>query len=225
MEVLIRWRCPCLRSAENCPYCHGNEYLELWVAQELVRHVVGGTDFLIRGRRTTPEQLPSSTPPEVAAPTPKRPPVAGATLFVRGLPPSFTIRDLEEMFAPFGSVLWGRILDRRREYCGWAYIDMASLTQAVSALQVLDGSQIEGQNIVVMLSIHAPYALQADRFLQLNLGKAFCEPCIRAHATRSNVFPKEQSDAIHYLYECQYFMGVCHECRKTAQVFSANLET
>jgi hypothetical protein len=225
MEILIRWRCPCHRSAHYCPYCEGKEYVELWVADDLVQHVVGGTDFLIQGRRETQKQLTSSAPADPAAPVQKRATVSSSTLFVQGLPPSFTIRDLEEMFAPFGLVLWSRIIDRSSEYSGWGYVDMPTPAQAEAALQVLDGSKIEEHRIVVMLSIHAPYALQADRFLQLNLGKAFCELCIRAHATPSNVFPKQLLDAFYYLYECQYFVGVCNECHKTAQVFAASLDS
>jgi hypothetical protein len=224
MEILIRWRCPCHRSMHHCPYCDDTEYVELWVAHDLVQHVVGGTDFLIRGRRATHEPVTSSEPAELAPPVQKRATATNATLFIRGLPPSFTIRDLEQVFAPFGTVLWPRIIDKSTEYAGWGYVDMATPAQAEAALQMLDGSKIEEQTVAVMLSIHAPYALQADRFLQLNLGQAFCELCIRAHATPPHVFPKQLLDAFYYLYECQYFVGICHECRKTAQVFAANLE-
>lgn len=225
MEILIRWRCPCHQSVHHCPYCDGNEYVELWVAHELVQYVVGGNDFVIRGRRATQESLPVPAPAERAARIQKHVTVASCTLFVQGLPPSFAVREFEEMFTPFGSVLWARIIHSSAEYAGWGFVDMATAAQAEAALKALDGSTVKEHNLVVMNSIHAPYALQADRFLQLNLGNAFCELCIRAHARPSNVFPKQLLDAFYYLYECQYFVGVCHECGMTAQVFAASLET
>ena len=222
MELLIRWRCPCLPPRELCRYCQGKGHLERWVPRELVRHVVGGQDFVIRDRSVAPSPDRSALSSAAVLPLVKRD-TAGSTLFVDGLPQRFTADRLKDLFAPFGTVLWSRVVSGFSGDCsGFGYVDLATSQEALKAVKALDGCEVEGQYLVVMVSTRAPHALQAQRLLELNSGKAFCELCLRSHLEGAQPSPEELLDAFNYLYECYRFVGICFECRKTAQVFSAS---
>jgi RNA recognition motif-containing protein len=152
---------------------------------------------------------------------PKRHTEGGSTLFVDGLPASFTHEQLRELFAAVGTVLWSRIVADADGRCsGFAYVDMETSDEAQNAAKRLDGYKIAGSSLAVMISNRAPQALQAERFLALNLGKAFCELCIRSHISAAGS-SRELLDAFSYLYECYRFTGHCFECDKKTQVFAA----
>jgi hypothetical protein len=222
MELLIRWHCPCLPPRELCRFCRGNGYLERWLSQELVRHVVGGQVFLIRDRSIAPSPHSSALSSVAVLPLVKRD-TTGSTLFVDGLPQHFTADRLKDLFAPFGTVLWSRVVAGFSGDCsGFGYVDMAMPHQALKAVKTLDGYEIDGKYLVVMVSTRAPHALQAQRLLELNSGKAFCELCIRSHLAGAQPSREELLDAFNYLYECHRFVGMCFECWKVTQVFSAS---
>jgi len=101
------------------------------------------------------------------------------------------------------------------------YVDMETADQAQRAAKMLDGCKMADSCLAVMISTRAPQALQAERFLALNLGKAFCELCIRSHIHIDGAASSlELLDAFSYLYECYCFTGRCFECKNTTRLFA-----
>ncbi|HEY3197849.1 MAG TPA: RNA-binding protein [Nitrospirales bacterium] len=149
----------------------------------------------------------------------------GSTLFVDGLPLSFTHQQLRDLFEPIGTVLWSRIVaDANGQCSGFGYVDMDTAEQAQRAAKVLDGCKLAGFSLAVMISNRAPQALQAERFLALNVGRTFCELCIRSHIVGA-ASSLELLDAFSYLYECYCSTGQCSECKKTTRVFAIGFDS
>jgi len=198
--------------------------------RELLRPLLGGSDFLIIARSHTKDNLPGLKtldpslgkkgtvfPMDVA---PKRESRSGSTLFVDGLPPSFTNLQLKELFAVAGIVLWSRVVaGATGQGSGFGYVEMNTPDEAQKAAKTFDGYKAGGCSLAVMISNRAPQALQAERFLELNLGKAFCELCIRSHLETA-ASPTELLDGFSYLYECHRCQAICFECHKLTQVFA-----
>ena len=219
VEILVRWPCPCARLSERCSKCEGNGYLERWIPQEMVRSVLGDSSFIIIDRTRTQKKRPRLPGPATKQ---QRQTHIGTTLFVDGLPASCTTELLSGLFATFGRVLWSRIISDANGQCsGFGYVEMETSDVAQRAAKVLDGHKVGDSSIAVMISNRTPHALQAERFLQLNSGKAFCELCLRSHITGSGASSSEVLDAFIYMYECYHLTGRCSECGKTAQVFAA----
>ena len=218
MELLVRWPCPCTRLPERCSDCNGKGYHDRWIPQDLVRSVLGNSSFVIIGRTRTRKKRPR---PPVAAIKPRQAHI-GTTLFVDGLPTSYTVAQLSDLFAISGKVVWSRIISDANGQCsGFGYVEMESSDAAQRAAKVLDGHKEGDLSIAVMISSRTPHALQAERFLQLNLGRAFCELCLRSHITGTRASSSEVLDAFIYMYECYHLTGRCSECGKTTQVFAA----
>lgn len=147
---------------------------------------------------------------------------SGSTLYVDGLPPSFNNVQLRELFATAGSVLWSRIVaGATGQSSGFGYVEMKSPDEAQKAAKTLDGCKVGDYSLSVMISSRAPQALQAERFLELNTGKCFCELCIRSHLETA-ASSTELLDAFSYLYECHRYQGTCFECHKVSQVFAVS---
>ena len=230
MELLVRWPCPCVPPRDGCSHCEGKGYLERWMPQDLLRPLLGGSDFLIIARSHKKDNLPrtetlspisgeegSVKPVDFAQ---KRESRCGSTLFVDGLPPSFTNLQLKELFATAGTVLWSRIeAGATGQGSGFGYAEMNTADEAQKAAKTLDGYKAGDYSLAVMISNRAPQALQAERFLELNLGKAFCELCIRSHLETA-ASPTELLDGFSYLYECHRCQATCFECQKLTQVFA-----
>ena len=150
----------------------------------------------------------------------KRESRCGSTLFVDGLPPSFTNLELKELFGSVGTVLWSRIVaGATGQGSGFGYVEMDTPDEAQKAAKTLDGYKTGDYSLAVMISNRAPQALQAERFLELNPGKAFCELCIRSHLETA-LSPTELFDGFSYLYECHRCQSTCFECQKVTQVFA-----
>jgi len=227
VELLVRWPCPCVPPRDGCSHCKGKGYLERWMPQGLLRPLLGGSDFLIIARSHAKDNLPRA---ETLGPisgsvkpvgfAQKRESRSGSTLFVDGLPPSFTNLQLKELFATAGTVLWSRIVaGATGQGSGFGYAEMSTPDEAQKAAKTLDGYKAGDYSLAVMISNRAPQALQAERFLELNLGKAFCELCIRSHL-ETGASPMELLDGFSYLYECHRCQGTCFECQKLTQVFA-----
>ena len=230
MELLVRWPCPCVPPRDGCSHCKGKGYLDRWMPQDLLRPLLGGSDFLIIARSHKKDNFPrtetlgpisgengSVKPMDFAQ---KRESRCGSTLFVDGLSPSFTNLQLKELFATAGTVLWSRIVaGATGQGSGFAYVEMNTPDEAQKAAKTLDGYKAGDYSLAVMISNRAPQALQAERFLELNLGKAFCELCIRSHLGTA-ASPTELLDGFSYLYECHRCQGTCFECQKLTQVFA-----
>jgi hypothetical protein len=219
VELLVRWSCPCARLPERCSKCKGKGYLERWIPRNLVRSLLGDSSFLIIDRTRARKKLPRAQSPATKQ---QRQTHIGTTLFVDGLPTSCTTEQLSHLFATSGRVLWSRIISDANGQCsGFGYVEMETADVAQRAAKVLDGHKVGDSSIAVMISNRTPHALQAERFLQLNSGKAFCELCLRSHITGTHASSSEVLDAFIYMYECYHLTGRCSECGKTTQVFTA----
>jgi hypothetical protein len=222
VELLVRWPCPCVPPRELCRNCKGNGHIERWIPRQLLRPLLGDSSFLTI-RRSSAGTHRTGIPTQTDEP--KRHTAVGSTLFVDGLAPSFTHGQLRELFAPIGTVLWSRIVaDANGQCSGFGYVDMETADQAQRAAKTLDGHKIADSCLAVMISNRAPQALQAERFLALNVGKAFCELCIRSHIVGA-ASSLELLDAFSYLYECYCFTGRCFECKKTTRLFATSFHS
>lgn len=77
--------------------------------------------------------------------------MAGASLFVGNLPYSTTERDLRELFGRSGQVTGVRLvtdLDTGRSR-GYAFVEMATASDAAKATADLNGFNLDGRSIVV----------------------------------------------------------------------------
>jgi RNA recognition motif-containing protein len=74
-------------------------------------------------------------------------------LFVDDLPASITSRQLEALCAPYGKVLWGRVVpDPYREVSTYGYVEMATANEAEQAAKALDRTEQFGRPIRAMLT-------------------------------------------------------------------------
>src|SRR5205823_1458661 len=183
VELLVRWPCPCVDPRDGCPHCSGKGFLERWMPRDLLRPLLGSSDFLIIARSNTKDNLHRKESPgpsleeESVMPVDfaqKRESRCGSTLYVDGLPPSFKNLQLRELFAAAGTVLWSRIVPGATgQGSGFGYVEMKSPDEAQKAAKTLDGYKVDDYSLAVMISSRAPQALQAERFLELNIGKCF----------------------------------------------------
>lgn len=73
-------------------------------------------------------------------------------LFVSGLNQATTDRDLNEAFAPHGTIQDARIMtyrDKGRGSRGFGYVTMADETEALAAIEALNGGFLGGRTIKV----------------------------------------------------------------------------
>ena len=220
VELLVRWPCPCVPPRELCRNCKGNGHIERWIPRQLLRPLLGDSSFLIMRRSSARTHRTGTL---LQTDEPKRHTAVGSTLFVDGLAPSITHEQLRELFESAGTVLWSQIIaDANGQCSGFGYVDMETADQAQRAAKMLDGCKMADSCLAVMISTRAPQALQTERFLALNVGKAFCELCIRSHIhiVDGAASSLELLDAFSYLYECYCFTGRCFECKKTTRLFA-----
>jgi RNA recognition motif-containing protein len=75
-----------------------------------------------------------------------------AWLFIDGFPRSVTTKRLVEVFSPFGHVRVAHIIrPSRRNFGPVAFIDMTTDEAAYRAMNILDGSSIEGQLLRIVV--------------------------------------------------------------------------
>lgn len=72
-------------------------------------------------------------------------------LFVAGFPWSVTNDQLKEMFSPFGNVISAQvIMDRATGRSkGFGFVEFENDAEAQTAIEKLNGTQVEGRNLVV----------------------------------------------------------------------------
>ncbi len=75
-------------------------------------------------------------------------------IYVGNLTYSMTEDSLRELFAPFGEVtstkiIKDRLTDRSR---GFGFVEMENKDEAESAIQKIDGTEVEGRNMKVNLA-------------------------------------------------------------------------
>lgn len=75
----------------------------------------------------------------------------GAKLYVGNLPYSVTEERLQQHFAQYGSVLSARIITDKfsGRSKGFGFVEMSSDQEAERAINALNGTDLEGRNIVV----------------------------------------------------------------------------
>lgn len=75
----------------------------------------------------------------------------GNKLYVGGLPYSVTEGQLEEVFAPHGSVQSARVISDKftGRSRGFGFVEMASDEEAQKAIEALNGTELEGRTLVV----------------------------------------------------------------------------
>src|ERR1041384_2226313 len=75
----------------------------------------------------------------------------GNKLYVGGLPYSVTEGRLEEVFAPHGTVASARLIAGKFTGAsrGFGFVEMSSSAEAQSAIDALNGTQLDGRTLVV----------------------------------------------------------------------------
>jgi RNA recognition motif-containing protein len=75
----------------------------------------------------------------------------GKKLYVGGLPYSVSDRQLEELFAPHGTVESARVITDRMSgrSKGFGFVEMSSQSEAEAAVESLNGSDLEGRSLTV----------------------------------------------------------------------------
>jgi len=75
----------------------------------------------------------------------------GSTLFVEGLPSSFSTQQLMDLFAPFGTVLSALvIIDPAGKSLRMGKVEMSTPREAESAIQKLHRSHVQGMLLLVV---------------------------------------------------------------------------
>jgi RNA recognition motif-containing protein len=77
--------------------------------------------------------------------------VNGKKLYVGGLPFSVSDRQLEELFAEHGTVESARVITDKMtgRSRGFGFVEMSSQEEAQTAIESLNGSQLEGRTLTV----------------------------------------------------------------------------
>ena len=75
----------------------------------------------------------------------------GKKLYVGGLPFSVSDRQLEELFAEHGTVESARVITDKMtgRSRGFGFVEMSSQEEAQTAIESLNGSQLEGRTLTV----------------------------------------------------------------------------
>ncbi len=75
-------------------------------------------------------------------------------IYVGNLPLDISIAELQQEFTVFGEVLSAVIMDNRyigsSQICGYGYVEMASRSQGLAAIQGLKGKRLKDQVISVV---------------------------------------------------------------------------
>jgi RNA recognition motif-containing protein len=81
-------------------------------------------------------------------------------LFVSGFPLEITEMELAQLIAPHGDIATIKIVrDRQTKKCkGYAFVEMATLTDAENAAIALDGAQLQDRELTVKISEDKPVA-------------------------------------------------------------------
>lgn len=75
-------------------------------------------------------------------------------LYVGNLPYSTTDKDLEELFAPYGTVVSASVITDRDSgrSKGFGFVEMETEEQANAAIEALNGKEFGGRNLVVNIA-------------------------------------------------------------------------
>ncbi len=70
-------------------------------------------------------------------------------LYVGSLPEGTTDKSLKNLFEQFGSVELARVMTDHGRSKGFGFVEMSTSSEAAKAMTSLNGTEFEGQNIVV----------------------------------------------------------------------------
>jgi RNA recognition motif-containing protein len=75
----------------------------------------------------------------------------GSKIYVGGLPYAVTDQQLNDLFAPFGSVASARVITDKYsgQSRGFGFVEMATAQEAQAAISALNGSQYGGRTLTV----------------------------------------------------------------------------
>ncbi|WP_342645619.1 RNA-binding protein [Mucilaginibacter sp. CSA2-8R] len=81
-------------------------------------------------------------------------------LFVSGFPLEITEMELAQLIAPHGDIATIKIVrDRQTKKCkGYAFVEMATLSDAENAVIALDGAQLQDRELTLKISEDKPVA-------------------------------------------------------------------
>ena len=85
-------------------------------------------------------------------------------LFIEGLHISCTIEGLKQLFAPFGTVLWSRlIVDTNGQSFSFGYVQMSTHRESLAAIAGLNGTTVLEKILHVVSSTRRAEELRDDR--------------------------------------------------------------
>jgi len=87
-----------------------------------------------------------------------------AMLFIEGLHISCSLEGLKRLFAPFGTVVWSRlIVDGNGQSYTFGYIQMSSHRECLAAIAGLNGTTVLEKILRVVSSTHSREHIQGNR--------------------------------------------------------------
>jgi hypothetical protein len=51
MEVLVRWKCLCIKLTESCRFCQGSRHIDRWMPADLLAYIKDKTYVIIARRK------------------------------------------------------------------------------------------------------------------------------------------------------------------------------
>jgi RNA recognition motif-containing protein len=85
-------------------------------------------------------------------------------VFIEGLHYSFSAEGLKKLFAPFGTVLWSRlIVDTNGESFSFGYVQMSTHSESLAAISGLNGTKVLEKILHVVPSSQSREELRDDR--------------------------------------------------------------
>jgi RNA recognition motif-containing protein len=85
-------------------------------------------------------------------------------VLIEGLHSSCSMDGLKQLFAPFGTVLWSRlIVDTNGHSFSFGYVQMSTYSESLAAIAGLNGTTVLEKIIRVVASTHTREEMRDDR--------------------------------------------------------------
>jgi RNA recognition motif-containing protein len=85
-------------------------------------------------------------------------------VFIDGLHYSCSVEGLKKLFAPFGTVIWSRlIVDTNGESFSFGYVQMSTHSESLAAIAGLNGTKVLEKILRVVSSSHSREEIRDDR--------------------------------------------------------------
>lgn len=84
-------------------------------------------------------------------------------LFIEGLHISYSVEGLKQLFAPFGTVIWSRLIadTNGHSFC-FGYAQMSAHGESLAAIAGLNGTTVLGKILRVVSSKHSREEIRGD---------------------------------------------------------------